>query len=205
MAPSIWVNSDQPPKPPTKSAMVTRPTATGRRADQTGASAGDADTGAMRGAGDLVEALAQPIAGALDRHLGHDGLDRVLDRLLGQQRQLVRQPDQRAARRVPSTAVRRGLCRSAESSRCSTKPFSAQPAIMLEINSTTPVTAAHSSVGPSSEAAIMVAARPIAAPIATRHVPSRNTRLTISPRLAPSARRIPNSRVRCATRYDMIP
>ena len=58
--------------------------------------------------------------------------------------------DQRAARSVPSTAVMRGLCRMAESRRCSTNQFSTQPAIMLEANSTTPVNAAHSSVGPSS-------------------------------------------------------
>src|SRR4029453_4223843 len=51
----------------------------------------------------------------------------------------------------------------------------------------------------------VLGAKPIAAPIATRHVPSRNTRLTISARLAPSAKRMPNSRVLCATRYDMIP
>jgi hypothetical protein len=51
-------------------------------------------------------------------------------------------PAQRRARFGPSTAPMRGLWRSAESSRCSTKAFSVQPATMLAANSSTPVKAA---------------------------------------------------------------
>ena len=37
----------------------------------------------------------------------------------------------------------------AESSRCSTNQFSAQPAMMLDANSSTPVNAANRALGPS--------------------------------------------------------
>ena len=57
---------------------------------------------------------------------------------------------QRAARAGPSRAVTRGLKRSAESSRFNTNQFSTQPAMMLEENSSTPVKAANSALGPSS-------------------------------------------------------
>ena len=56
-----------------------------------------------------------------------------------------------SARCTPSTFVKRGLWRIAESSRCSTNQFSNQPATILDVKSTRPVNAAHSSVGPSND------------------------------------------------------
>ena len=61
-----------------------------------------------------------------------------------------RKRDQRSARAVPSQRVKAGLWARAESSRCSTNQFSNQPATMLLANSSTPVKAANSAVGPST-------------------------------------------------------
>jgi hypothetical protein len=49
---------------------------------------------------------------------------------------------QRRARAAPSSAMERGFQAIALSSRCQTNQFSAQPAIRLEANSSTPVKAA---------------------------------------------------------------
>ncbi len=60
---------------------------------------------------------------------------------------------QRFARGAPSRATMRGFQAIALSSRCSTNQFSAQPAISELANSSTPVKAANSAVGPSSVSA----------------------------------------------------
>ena len=60
------------------------------------------------------------------------------------------QAAQRLARTSPSVATMRGFQAMALCSRCSTNQFSAQPATSELANSSTPVKAANSSVGPSS-------------------------------------------------------